>query len=78
MCSCTDGYQHVNGTNQCEGAAYIHIFILFILYIDIDECSTINDCQQLCVNAEGSYTCSCSEGFSLSVNDQDCTGVCAC
>lgn len=55
---------------------YISIIIFYSYNVtDIDECSTINDCQQLCVNTVGSYSCNCDEGFSLSDDGHNCTGM---
>ena len=35
--------------------------------LDIDECALeINNCEQLCVNLNGSYSCECSEGYEVS------------
>ncbi len=49
---------------------------MIILCADIDECSTtINNCQQVCTNTEGSYSCSCSEGFTLATDGRNCTGA---
>ena len=36
---------------------------------DVDECSSDNDCSQLCSNTVGSYDCGCEEGFALSKED---------
>lgn len=33
--------------------------------IDLNECSEWGYCDQLCTNTEGSYKCSCSEGYTL-------------
>lgn len=41
---------------------------------DIDECQGPNDCQQQCENTEGSYTCSCTEGFTLNIDSRSCVG----
>ncbi|KAI6654365.1 Receptor-type tyrosine-protein phosphatase delta-like isoform X10 [Oopsacas minuta] len=34
--------------------------------LDINECSVANDCEQICTNTVGSYTCSCRERYYLS------------
>ena len=49
------------------------LMILF-LFSDIDECSsdTTHNCEQVCVNSEGSYTCSCNDGFTLQSDLQSC------
>ena len=44
--------------------------------IDIDECLTGNGgCNQTCTNFDGSFECSCGEGFSLAANSVDCEGI---
>lgn len=43
---------------------------------DINECDNVNGgCEQNCINDDGSYTCSCSPGFHLSTDLQNCTGM---
>lgn len=40
---------------------------------DVDECQDNNGgCQQICVNALGSYECQCHSGFFLSDNQHTC------
>ena len=42
---------------------------------DINECSQGNGgCVQLCVNAVGTYACSCREGYTLNVDERTCDG----
>ena len=49
----------------------------FLTYIDIDECSTnSHECEQICVNTEGSYLCSCREGYSLNEDNTTCSISC--
>ncbi|XP_019623050.1 PREDICTED: uncharacterized protein LOC109469109 [Branchiostoma belcheri] len=41
----------------------------------IDECSVGTDnCEQICINNPGSFTCSCNVGYKLSSNGWDCIG----
>lgn len=43
------------------------------LAADVDECQDNNGgCQQICVNAMGSYECQCHSGFFLSDNQHTC------
>ena len=44
-------------------------------YADIDECS-LNDtlCQQICVNTDGDYFCSCMDGYRLIEGTNQCEG----
>ena len=42
---------------------------LLYTVIDIDECSVNNGgCEHNCTNTEGSFVCSCVEGYSLERN----------
>ena len=42
---------------------------------DIDECfEGTSGCEQLCTNTNGSYTCSCDEGFALGLDLHSCLG----
>ena len=41
---------------------------------DINECIGVNNCEQECINKEGSYECSCREGFQLAGDGQQCIG----
>ena len=34
-----------------------------MLYTDINECESQNNCSQLCHNLPGSYSCSCADGY---------------
>ena len=80
FCSCFDGYQLIEGTNQCTGTVAIlakNITVAignFFFTVDVNECEEVNDCQQLCKNTEGSYTCSCREGFTLNTDNITCDG----
>ena len=45
------------------------------MYLEIDECITRNGgCEHNCTNTEGSFYCSCFDGYQLS-NDVYCSGV---
>lgn len=46
-----------------------------MIYTDINECGGVNDCEQLCTNTKGSYTCNCTEGFDLADDGRRCTGI---
>ena len=42
---------------------------------DIDECmEEIHDCEQICNNVNGSYTCSCNPGYIIDVDLRSCNG----
>ena len=50
--------------------------IYVIIYVsEIDECQRLLDnCQQECINTEGSFNCSCNEGFELQDDERTCEG----
>ena len=82
FCSCMDGFELVKGTNQCIGnkhALYcvfsVLIYSRFGVHADVNECVGINDCQQICVNIDGSFTCTCTKGFALAPDGKNCTGM---
>ena len=42
---------------------------------DINECVTDSGgCQQICTNTNGSFECSCNQGYSLSSDRTTCIG----
>ena len=46
-----------------------------IFPLDIDECAANeNRCSHKCNNTEGSYTCSCVDGFRLDADNVTCIG----
>lgn len=48
-------------------------------YTDLDECLFLNGgCQQNCSNLNGTFECSCYDGFTLDTVTNSCTGTCAC
>ena len=55
----------------------------FILFSDIDECTTLRPCKCTttrggcktdCQNYPGSYKCSCAKGFQLMFDRKTCDG----
>ena len=44
--------------------------------IDINECgANMTDCDQVCVNTNGSYHCDCNNGYTLSEDNTTCEGA---
>ena len=44
---------------------------------DIDEC-TEDACDHNCTNTDGSFTCSCNNGYELDDNGRSCNGMYIC
>lgn len=43
----------------------------------VDLCAEGNhECEQICLSAPGSFTCSCHPGFQLNSDQQTCTSEC--
>ncbi len=53
----------------------MELFEYLLLYIDIDECTSGNNCSvnAFCTNVNGSYYCTCNIGFQG--DGSDCSGV---
>lgn len=49
---------------------------LFIIHIpDRDECAaSLDNCEMQCINTFGSFSCSCSSGYSLASDGRQCLG----
>ena len=42
---------------------------------DIDEClEELDGCEQICTNTDGSYYCTCMDGYELGSDNHTCTG----
>ena len=49
--------------------------IMILSFKDVDECLTDNGgCNQTCTNIQGSFECSCGDGFTLAADNFDCDG----
>lgn len=52
-------------------AMYILVFLT-----DVDECSNgTHNCDQLCINIIGGFSCSCEEGYMLTNDSISCKGT---
>ena len=48
---------------------------VFCCVLDVDECATHADnCEVGCVNTDGSFQCTCNEGYKLQQNGHSCEG----
>lgn len=54
----------------------ISIIITSILILDLNECEVDNfGCEHKCFNTRGSAKCGCHEGYQLSEDGKNCTGM---
>ena len=54
---------------------FIQRMIFALVILDIDECAENHDnCEQLCNNRAGDFTCSCRSGYQLDSDGRSCTG----
>ena len=50
--------------------------VALALISDTNECSIANGgCEDVCINTNGSYLCDCQDGFELSTDGHNCTGM---
>jgi len=48
---------------------------LYTFHSDIDECEEGTDgCDHNCTNTDGSYYCTCMDGYELESDNHTCTG----
>ena len=51
------------------------IYMCVCIVSDINECVENRDnCEQLCFNRAGAFTCSCRPGYQLDSDGRSCTG----
>ena len=53
-----------------------HKFKILSFFVDIDECMNADrgGCIQNCVNLQGSYECSCQQGYNIASDGFNCDG----
>ena len=50
-----------------------------IICTDFDECANDSSlCDHNCTNTDGSFTCSCNNGYELDDNGRSCNGMYMC
>ena len=73
-CLCYTGYKLSDDGYTCVGKYIIKLHGYIIIHsIDINECE-LGYCTQLCNNSEGSFTCSCQDGYALEDDNRTCVG----
>ena len=80
-CSCRSGYRLGSNDRSCTGEedkdtlVVIDINSVMLISSDINECAEDSDnCEQLCSNNAGSFTCSCRSGYLLASDGRSCIG----
>ena len=48
------------------------LWLIFIYFTDIDECTENNTCEHICINQVGSFSCTCKPGYKLIDNRISC------
>ena len=50
---------------------------MYVHYIDIDECKKVHNggCDHICTNTNGSYYCTCYNGYILTKDNSTCAGM---
>ncbi|XP_078665118.1 uncharacterized protein LOC144907678 [Branchiostoma floridae x Branchiostoma belcheri] len=79
MHECTTGFRGVSGDANRTCSSQGDWAGSALVCEDVDECATYNGgCDQICINTEGSYSCSCREGFTLKADNRGCEDVDEC
>ena len=78
-CSCGTGYNLALNSLDCDGKTTFELLTVVFYWLlctkDVDECITNNGgCSDTCDNTDGSFVCSCDEGYMLAANNLDCEG----
>ena len=68
----------------CHNIGFLHLqthmvaVVLYLFTADINECDPeedLDECEQICMNTVGSYTCDCNSGYILREPDRrNCLG----
>ena len=59
-----------------QNEIFLHAPTLLLLYPDINECDESNGgCSHNCNNTEGSFECSCRDGYILDSEGKTCSGT---
>lgn len=52
----------------------MHYIIVCLIIIDINECAS-SPCEYSCTNTDGSFECSCDDGYALGLDGLSCQGT---
>ena len=61
----------------CSFVSTLSMYVyISLLPTDIDECTDETDnCEQTCMNTNGSFVCGCNPGYMLDGNGRNCSGT---
>ena len=70
------GYRcyHLPRYVHCIHQDILKLLMGWIANTDVDECIK-NPCDHNCTNTDGSFTCSCNNGYELDDNGRSCNGM---
>ena len=76
-CHCFNGYELGGDGVTCEGMYLLYIASIVFTLIDINECAQgSSNCSQGCRNTDGSFICTCNEGYQTHHDDPtSCFGM---
>ena len=60
-----------------QECSWFFVIVVVTVYeiIDIDECLVANgNCEQICINTDGSMECGCQDGYRLGSDGESCLG----
>ena len=64
------------GTVYVPGCVPVRLPHYTVAMLDINECEDDNGgCSQTCTNTEGSFECSCRDGYILDGDGKNCSGT---
>ena len=64
-------YKGLHGYVLCDNTHPVFVLIGHCLS-DFNECMVYGACSQTCTNTEGSYICTCVEGYLLQPDNRSC------
>ena len=60
----------------CMTGVVAKFHFVYILSLDIDECTlNTHNCQHNCHDTNGSFNCSCNDGYRLKTDNANCSGM---
>ena len=74
MCTCAPGWTG-NNCEQGEKRCCYEWHLPHDHFEDINECNGDHECDQVCTNTDGSFVCSCDDGYLLQADGRTCEGI---